>query len=304
MQLSTSPASTDAAGSFFEQHVGAYWLAQLLVRGIPPILLNCAVEEVHLQTAHLGWHTDDFLVIGQSGSGNQRKLAGQVKRTFTVSATNEECKKVVKAFWQDFGNANLFSPAADRLALVTLRGTNTLLEHFSGLLGCSRTARDGAEFEHRLATAGFLNSKAVQYCEVLRTIIGEVEGRSVTAADIWPFLRVLHILSLDLHTATRQAEGMIKTLLAHTTTGEPDTIGAAEASWNALLALVGTQCQAHAVSGMAICPTICDSAIHSSGRPNSVRCARSMITLRSSCVESARRLGLTSTCSEPVSYSK
>src|SRR2546426_1945131 len=81
----SSPASTGGAGTFFEQHVNAYWLAQLLVRGIPPILHDCTVVEVYLQTEHLGWHTDDFLIVGESGSGKRRKLAGQVKRTFTVS---------------------------------------------------------------------------------------------------------------------------------------------------------------------------------------------------------------------------
>src|SRR5438309_9423465 len=55
--LTSSPASTGGAGTAFEQHVDAYWLAQLLVRGIPPILHDCAVVEVHLQTAHLGWQT-------------------------------------------------------------------------------------------------------------------------------------------------------------------------------------------------------------------------------------------------------
>ena len=33
----SSPASTGSAGTYFEQHVDAYWLALLLVRGIPPI---------------------------------------------------------------------------------------------------------------------------------------------------------------------------------------------------------------------------------------------------------------------------
>ena len=78
----SSPASTGGAGPFFEQHVAAYWLAQLLVQGIPPILLDCHVTEVHLQTGRLGWHTDDFLIVGQKGAGTLRKLAGQVKRTF------------------------------------------------------------------------------------------------------------------------------------------------------------------------------------------------------------------------------
>lgn len=234
----SSAASTGAAGPFFEQHVDAYWLALLLVRGIPPILHDCAVVEVHLQAERLGWNTDDFLVVGENGSSLRRKLLGQVKRSFTVSATDEECTHAIQDFWKDFKNGNQFSPAADRFALVTLRGTNTLLEHFSGLLDCSRAARAAAEFEARLATPGFLSAKAVQYCADIRTIIGGCEGKSVSAAEVWPFLRVFHVLSLDLNSATRQTEAMIKTLLAHTAS-EQDAVGTAEASWNALLREVG-----------------------------------------------------------------
>lgn len=234
----SSPASTGGAGTFFEQHVGAYWLTQLLVRGIPPILHDCVVVEVNLQTERLGWHTDDFLIVAERGSGNRRKLAGQVKRTFTVSATDDECKKAVQDFWKDFKSPQHFTPDADRFALVTFRGTNTLLEHFSGLLDCARAARDGAEFESRLGTAGLLSAKAVEYCNEIQTIVGQVEGKSVTAADIWPFLRVLHVMSLDLNSATGQTEAAMKTLLAHTTE-EQDAIGAADTTWNALLREVG-----------------------------------------------------------------
>jgi hypothetical protein len=234
----SSPAATGAAGAFFEQHVDAYWLAQLLVRGIPPILCDCAVVEVHLQTERLGWHTDDFLIVGERAAGERWMLAGQVKRTFTVSATDDDCKKTVQDFWKDFRNPQQFSPDIDRFALVTLRGTNTLLEHFAGLLDCARAAHDGAEFESRLATRGFLSAKAIEYCSEIRTIVGEVEGTSVSAADVWPFLRVLFVLSLDLNTSTRQTEAAIKTLLTHTA-GEQEPLGAAEASWNALHREVG-----------------------------------------------------------------
>lgn len=165
----SSPAATGGAGTIFEQHVNAYWLAQLLVRGIPPILHDCAVVEVHLQTEHLGWHTDDFLIVGEKGSGARRKLAGQVKRSFTVSAADGECKKAVQDFWKDFKNPQRFSLETDRFALVSLRGTHTLLEHFSGLLDCARAARDGAEFARRLATPGFVSAKAGEYCSELRT---------------------------------------------------------------------------------------------------------------------------------------
>ena len=234
----SSPAATGGAGTFFEQHVDAYWLALLLVRGIPPILHACTVDEVWLQTKHLGWHTDDFLIVGKNGSGQRRKLAGQVKRNFTVSASDAECKKAVQDFWKDFKNPERFSQTSDRFALVTLRGTKTLLGHFSGLLDCARASRDGDEFDRRLSTDGFINTKAVQYCGEIRKIIGETEERDVSVAEVWSFLRVLHVLSLDLNSATGQTEAIIKSLLAHTT-NEQDVVGAAEASWNALLHEVG-----------------------------------------------------------------
>ncbi len=86
-----------------------------------------------------------------------------------------------------------------------------------------------------MKTRGFLSAKAVGYCAELQRIIEAVEGHTVSAADLWPFLRVLHVLSLDLHaSSTRQAESHVRTLLAQTATGgEP--LAVADASWNTLL---------------------------------------------------------------------
>ena len=229
----SSPASTGGAGATFEQHVGAYWLAQLLVGAIPPILIDTTVSEVSFQTEHLRWQTDDFLVVCAPAGVPSQRLAGQVKRSFTVSAANEECAKAIGDFWKDFNGPN-FSKENDRLVLVTQRGTNTLLEHFAGLLNCARASHDGAEFERRLSTEGFISNAAIRYCAEVRKIISGLEGKAVTVADLWPFLQALHVLSLDLFTATRQAEAQMKTLLAHTVKeGDPRT--AAAASWNALV---------------------------------------------------------------------
>ena len=233
----SSPASTGGAGTTFEQHVGAYWLAQLLVGAIPPIAIDTSVAEVSFQTERLGWHTDDFLVVCTFG-GESRNLAGQVKRRFTVSASDQECVQAVTDFWNDF-NASHFSKDHDRLVLVTLRGTNTLLEHFVGLLDCARAARGGVEFEQRLATKGFISDTAGRYCGTLQEIIGTVEGNLVTAADIWLFLRALYVLSLDLHSSTRQTEAHIKSMLALTATDQ-DPVAGADASWNELIVEAST----------------------------------------------------------------
>ena len=240
----SNPASTGGAGNTFEQHVNAHWLALLLVRGIPPILRDCTVAEVHFQTEHLGWNTDDFMVVGASGSGKRRKLPGQVKRNFTVSAADEECRQTIQDCWKDFRNAQLFDPANDRLAIITLRGTNTLLEHFAGLLDGARAPADAADFERRLKTLHerglvYEGPKVVAYCDDIRSIIGDLEGRPVNLSEVWPFLSVLHVVSLDLTTSTGQTEAAVKTLLAHTTS-DSDPRGAADASWDALVREAGT----------------------------------------------------------------
>ena len=126
----SSPASTGGAGTVFEHHVGAYWLAQLLVSGIPPILIDTTVSEVRFQTERLGWNTDDFLIVCERTGAEARRLAGQVKRSFTVSTADEDCVKTVTDFWKDFKGPQ-FKPG-DRLVLATQRGTNTLLEHSAG----------------------------------------------------------------------------------------------------------------------------------------------------------------------------
>lgn len=234
----SSPISTGGEGVFFEQHVATYWLAQLLVRSIPPILTDTGVVEVHFQTEHLGFNTDDFLVVcAREGEANA-KLVGQVKRNFTISATDDECKKAIGDFWKDFKKANPFNPQYDRFVLVTLRGTNTLLEDFIGLLDCARGATDGEEFQRRLSLHGFISKKSVHQCDELCRIVSVLEGTNVFAKDLWPFLCVFHILSLDLHTSTRQTEAQIKTLLALKAT-DPNPVTSATAAWEALLAFAG-----------------------------------------------------------------
>ena len=230
----SSPISTGGEGVFFEQHVAAYWLAQLLVRSIPPILTDTGVTEVHFQTEHLGFNTDDVLVVCARAGAATARLVGQVKRSFTVSAADDECKKAIGDFWKDFKKADPFNPQHDRFVLVTLRGTNTLLENFVGLLDCARGAADGEEFERRLSLDGFISKKSVHQCNELCEIVSKLEGTPVTAKDLWPFLRVLHVLSLDLHTSTRQTEAHIKTLLALKST-DPDPVASATAAWDALL---------------------------------------------------------------------
>lgn len=200
-------------------------------------MLDCYVSEVSLQNERLGFETDDFLVLGARTDGSHRKLLGQVKRSFTVSSSDPDCKGAITDCWLDFGDSK-FSPATDRFAIVTLRGSNVLLEHFEGLLECARTANDASEFAARLSTKGLLSKKSHDYFDEIKTIIAESEGKDVGPDELWAFLRVVYLLSLDLNTSTKVHESMAKNLLAHTCVHE-DPLGVASNTWNSLLNEVG-----------------------------------------------------------------
>ena len=228
------PASTGGAGQLFEQHVLAYWLAQLLVRGRAPIIRDSSVVEVCSQTKHLGWHTDDFLVTAEDAAGHERKLAGQVKRSFTISARNEECEKTIGGFWRDFRTSERFCRDTDRLVVVTQLGSTALLHHFRGLLACADAAPDCEEFERRLEIPGFIAKQAVAYCDEVCKIIGKIEGKCVARSEVWSFLKSVEVMSLDLATSTHQTEANVKTLLEHSCSLGA---GTADAAWSELLAV-------------------------------------------------------------------
>ncbi len=234
-----SPVATGGGGVFFEQHVGAAFLSCLLVRGIPPCLPSCQLLEVHFQTRHRGWHTDDLLLVGERGDRQQLRLAVQVKRKLIISRENEYFRDTITNAWKDFHAKNPFNPATDAFALVTLRGTESLLNHFVALLDCAHVCRDAEDFSKRLTSPGLLNKTAQKYYDEVCAIIEKDAGQPQTPADVFAFLKHLYLLSFDLNSSTAQTEAWIKTLLAHTANGG-DRVGATNSTWNELLALVGT----------------------------------------------------------------
>ncbi|MEX2168086.1 MAG: hypothetical protein WD851_02145 [Pirellulales bacterium] len=240
----TSPASTGQAGGAFEQHVDALFLSLLLVHGVPPILKDAVVEEVHLQTAHAGWLTDDILVHGRSGDGQISKLALQVKRSLTISSTDSECVKTFSGFWMDFHDASRFNKERDRLSVVVLHGTQILMQNFVPLLDCARASRDAADFQGR----GYLSKKAQTNCDSIRAICAAANGSPVTDQDLWEFLKSLHILVYDLATSTAQAEALIITMLSATAVGH-DKRSASAATWHHLVKL--------AVESMGVAKSFC-----------------------------------------------
>ena len=235
----TSPIATGGGGDHFEQHVAAFMLGLLLVRGTPPILIDTSVVEVHLQTAHMDWQTDDVLIVGETSNRNRRKLAVQVKRTFTVSAKNEDCRMTMQRMWDDFVAVGRFSSAMDHLAIVTLHGTSTLLRDFNSLLLCARAAVDAEDLCRRLSFDGYVSKKAKEQNHLVREIVENHAGSPVSEDMFWRFLRTVNVLSFDLNTPTAQNEAGILSLLSLSVIESTDPLGVAKDTWARLLECVG-----------------------------------------------------------------
>lgn len=239
-----SPLATGGSGERFEQRVDAYALALLLVGAIPPVLLDTRLVEVAFQTRRLGWQTDDLLLVGEITPGVHRKLAVQVKRSFTLAKSDEACCKTLRAMWQDSRATDRFDADQDRLAIATLHGTATLLSDFQALLANARAASSFEDFQARLGTTGVVSQKTRSQHEAVRGILCETEGEeAITDEQFWRFLKVLVVLSLDLGTETSHTEAAVLSLLAHTATGTGDARTVGGHTWRALLDEAGTQRQ-------------------------------------------------------------
>ncbi len=110
-----------------------------------------------------------MLLVGIDGAGETRRLASQVKKAFTISSKDEDCQKTIGDFWEDFQHGSHFNRDRDRFAIITLRGTDTLLGRFNALLDCARASMDAVDYSHRVTTDGYLHQTARRHATEIRT---------------------------------------------------------------------------------------------------------------------------------------
>ena len=186
----SSSVSTGGGGTAFEQQVGAMCLSCLLVHECYLGFANCRVEEVRLQTSLYDYETDDILVVGSTGQGEQCRVAIQAKLKFRFGASSPHCIETFQKFWKDFNAPDRFDPAKDILLLVTASGTNTL-QSLKRLLDLSRHSSGTLEFQLKLNTPGFMDSDVLKCHDVIRSIVEKID--SADDEKFWRFLRTVHV---------------------------------------------------------------------------------------------------------------
>src|SRR5438132_3459447 len=74
-----NPFSTGGGGGVFEVKIQSALFTMLLVNGADPIFSGCNIQELHLQTGHKGYGSDDALLISTDSNGEKRKSLWSIK---------------------------------------------------------------------------------------------------------------------------------------------------------------------------------------------------------------------------------
>lgn len=233
-----SPFSTGGGGTVFEMKVQASLLAALLVRGHVPGIENAVARELHLQTEHRGYQTDDALVIATDVRGLSRRQLWSAKHQVKFTDSDSVFRDVLADAWLDFSNAELFNPELDVLILATgpIAATH---KNLLTLLEFARAAVSGADFQARLARKGLISQTAREY---LASVAGEctrTAGRDVSPDEIWKFLRCFHIVGFDFDQTASQDEARLKSLLGLAI--RIGTGGTGEDLWNTIFKWVANR---------------------------------------------------------------
>ena len=233
----SNPAATGSAGPAFKTKVAAACLTLLLTRGAPLCLGTGTLRSVHLQAGHLGlgWRTDDLLLEAANAVGESMKAALQVKRAFTLSASDAECVQTLRGALADFRNSAQFDQQRDVVALVTSSLSAKLARGLQTLLNCARASINAADMVRRLAIPDYLGKPALGYHKRIGSILADAEGGAPAEEELWQFLRRFHVVDLDLNVAGGFTETMLRTLLAATLPDEDAS--AVDATWNELVSL-------------------------------------------------------------------
>ncbi|WP_067865661.1 hypothetical protein [Neptuniibacter marinus] len=196
----SNPFSTGGGGVNFETRVQAAFALSLLTKScIPCLSQNMKGKELKFQNKYDGVNTDDFVLVATDRNNNESKLYAQIKHEITISESIDSMfAEVINSAWKDF-NSTDFSIENDSIALVTgvlpkLDVNNTL-----PILEWAKYSSDSADFIKKSKTKGFTSDAKIKRIDIFRTQLTNAnEGNAITDDELWRFLKIFQVISLDL----------------------------------------------------------------------------------------------------------
>jgi hypothetical protein len=227
-----SPISTGGGGTIFELKVQTGLVAALLVRGHVPVFDNATIQELHLQSEHLGYANDDALIVALEDTGRQRRQLWSIKREVKFTESDIVFGYVIADAWKDFSDTKISDTAHDAIILATGPLAAATYKHLLTLLEFARAASTPESFFGRIGRTGFTSQKGKEYLAVVRKRCDAAAARTVSDDEFWRFLRCFHVLSHDFDQTASQDEARCKTLLAVAACEKVGKTG--EDLWNAI----------------------------------------------------------------------
>jgi hypothetical protein len=191
-----SPFSTGGGGSEYEDFVGGYYLAMMLLQVVPRGQGTAVIDrEVQFQSLYRGEPVDD-IVVRFSLPQREIKLAIQCKRDLTFGVKDQQFDDVIHACWDTFTESS-FSRGFDRFGIALGLYSKNIDEYYKTTLTWARTSTTAEDFLKRLSQKGLGNQSQSQFVDLIRTKLDNYAGRKVSDEDLWQFLRSMVLLHFD-----------------------------------------------------------------------------------------------------------
>ena len=172
----SKPASTEltgGAGFTYEDTVDAYYLAHLLGRERAAAQAGVVVN-VAVQQQGQGNPMDD-LVVEFDDAGVKRVLSLQIKRSITVSTSDDDFSAIIKAAVQTQASEK-FTKDADKCGFVVEHVADAPLRTLRRLITWAEEGPAGAEFEARFVPNGTAAKAERDLRESMKLAIGAVNA--------------------------------------------------------------------------------------------------------------------------------
>lgn len=196
----SNPSSTGGLGYDFETSVQSSFVILMLVNGVFPLLSPNPISKIEFQSRYRGVNVDDITIYTENKqTKKQNKIFGQIKHYLKFNKSDKNFKETICAAWLDFNNKEKFDESSDIIALITGPVSDTDIINVRNLLNCAKNSENENDFNLRLKTKNFANSKQSDKLDAFKhwlTIANQ--GIDATDEQLWRFLKSFNLLTYDI----------------------------------------------------------------------------------------------------------
>lgn len=230
MTAEASVFQMGGGGFVYENYVQSAFLTAMILKGNVPTFENGNIVEIAFQCKRKGYQTDDLFFKIENGQ-NEHRVVIQIKYNIPLTENNQVFKDVIKSFWIDFNNSDIFNIEKDKFFLIKSSLTNDDKNQIIVLLDWAKTHKDETDFYSEIERIDIKKQNVTKFTNLIKEANDGVE---VSKKQIWEFLRCFNLLSYDFTIQSSTHQTHILDLLKLSKTRNNNT--SPLEIWNTILA--------------------------------------------------------------------